>query len=172
MPRAPTIHSGDRFGLLTAIDRVRGENGLLLWRFHCDCGNEVISNGQPMRRSIGPWKSCGCTQHKSGTDHHGFAHGMTGTRVYRIWNAMQQRCHNPNQPHYARYGALGVTVCDRWRQSFMSFYEDMGDPPTDKHSIDRIDPTGNYEPGNCRWASPVEQRHNRRKYKCPSSSSP
>lgn len=162
MPRSASIHSGDRFGRLTAIDRVRGENGLLLWRFLCDCGNEVINNGQPMLR--GTWLSCGCLRaERQGDKHPMYSHGMRASRVYRIWNAMKQRCHNPKQPHFARYGALGVTVCDRWRESFASFYEDMGDPPSESHSIDRIDPSGNYEPGNCRWASPVEQRHNRRK---------
>jgi hypothetical protein len=162
MPAQPRIHSGDRFGSLTAVDRVRGENGLLLWRFVCDCGTEVISNGQPMLRSK-PWRSCGCQRYVSGEGHHQYRHGMKKTRVYRIWNAMRQRCHNPNQPHYERYGGKGVRVCKKWRDDFVAFYEDMGDPPTDKHSIDRINPSGNYEPRNCRWATASQQNRNKRK---------
>lgn len=162
MPRKPSIHSGDRFGRLVAADRVRGASGLLLWRFICDCGNEVISNGQPMLRTSGAWQSCGCFRaEKRGEKHPNYSHGMKQTRVYRIWNAMRQRCHNPNQPHYSRYGGLGVIVCERWRQSFVSFYEDMGEPTPDQ-SLDRIDPHGNYEPDNCRWATASQQRHNRR----------
>jgi hypothetical protein len=162
MPAQPRIHSGDRFGLLTAIDRVRGDNGLLLWRFVCDCGNEVINNGQPMLRSQ-PWRSCGCQRYAYGEDHPQYRHGMRQTRVYRIWNAMRQRCHNPNQPHYVRYGGKGVRVCKKWREDFMAFYKDMGDPPSDKHSIDRINPSGNYEPRNCRWATASQQNRNKRK---------
>jgi len=162
MPRQPRIQSGDRFGSLTAKDRVRGENGLLLWRFVCDCGNEVINNGQPMLRA-NPWRSCGCQRYTSGEGHSQYRHGMKGTRVYRIWNAMRQRCHNPNQPHYARYGGRGVRVCKKWREDFVSFYEDMGDPPSNKHSIDRINPSGNYEPRNCRWATASQQNLNKRK---------
>ena len=87
-----------------------------------------------------------------------------GTRVYRIWNAMRQRCHNPNQPHYERYGARGIAVCDEWRQSFGAFLADMGEPPTDGHSLDRIDNDLGYSPSNCRWATAKEQRANRRKH--------
>lgn len=162
MPAQPRIHSGDRFGSLTAIDRVRGANGLLLWRFVCDCGTEVINNGQPMLRSE-PWRSCGCQRYARGEDHPRYRHGMKHTRVYRIWNAMRQRCHNPNQPHYVRYGGKGVRVCKKWREDFVTFYEDMGDPPSDKHSIDRINPSGNYEPRNCRWATASQQNRNKRK---------
>lgn len=162
MPAQPRIHSGDRFGSLTATDRVRGDNGLLLWRFVCDCGKEVINNGQPMLRAQ-PWRSCGCQRGKRGTDHPQYRHGMRHTRVYRIWNAMRQRCHNPNQPHYVRYGGKGVKVCKKWREDFVAFYKDMGDPPSDKHSIDRIDPFGNYEPKNCRWATASQQQRNKRK---------
>ena len=162
MPAQPRIHSGDRFGSLTAKDRVRGESGLLLWRFVCDCGNEVINNGQPMLRPK-PWRSCGCQRYASGEGHHQYRHGMKKTRVYRIWNAMRQRCHNPNQPHYERYGGKGVTVCRKWRKDFVAFYEDMGDPPSDKHSIDRINPHGNYEPRNCRWATASQQNRNKRR---------
>jgi hypothetical protein len=78
---------------------------------------------------------------------------------------MKSRCLNSNVPAYDNYGGRGITVCDRWRDSFENFYEDMGDPPSPKHSIDRIDNDGNYEPGNCRWATMSEQNSNRRPYK-------
>jgi hypothetical protein len=76
---------------------------------------------------------------------------------------MRQRCHNPNQPHYERYGGKGVRVCKKWRDDFMAFYRDMGEPPSDKHSIDRINPSGNYEPRNCRWATASQQNRNKRR---------
>lgn len=75
---------------------------------------------------------------------------------------MKQRCHNPNQPHYGRYGGRGIQVCERWRNSFADFYADMGDPPGPGYSLDRIDNNGNYEPGNVRWATLAEQRKNQR----------
>jgi hypothetical protein len=74
---------------------------------------------------------------------------------------MRQRCENPKATKYPRYGAVGVSVCARWRDSFENFLADMGERPPGR-SLDRIDPAGNYEPGNCRWATPIEQRANRR----------
>lgn len=86
-------------------------------------------------------------------------HGGSGTRVYRIWLCMRRRCADLNCKYY---GAKGVTVCDRW-SSFENFHKDMGDPPTSNHSIDRFpDAKGNYEPGNCRWATFIEQNRNRK----------
>jgi hypothetical protein len=79
------------------------------------------------------------------------------------WNSIKHRCHNPNYGGYKKYGALGITMCDRWRESFLSFWEDVGPRPTSLHSIDRIDPRGNYEPGNVRWALPVEQASNQKR---------
>lgn len=88
-------------------------------------------------------------------------HGMSGTSTYRSWVSMVQRCTNPNNGRYSSYGGRGITVCDRWL-SFLNFDEDMGERPEGK-SIDRYpDVNGNYEPSNCRWATPKEQGCNRR----------
>lgn len=87
-------------------------------------------------------------------------HGQTATPTWNSWYAMQRRCHEIANPAYERYGGRGITVCDRWRDSFEAFLTDMGERPLGK-TLDRIDPDGNYEPGNCRWATPLEQRHNR-----------
>ncbi len=85
--------------------------------------------------------------------------------MYNAWAGMVNRCHNPNNSSYARYGGLGISVCDRWRHGndgkigFVCFLDDMGERP-EKHTLDRIDPLGNYEPGNCRWATVETQRRN------------
>ena len=88
-------------------------------------------------------------------------HGMTRSSEHRIWRNMRQRCENPNDDHYERYGAVGISVCERW-SVFENFLADMGPRPSSKHSIDRKDGTGNYEPGNCRWATALEQNNNLR----------
>jgi hypothetical protein len=74
---------------------------------------------------------------------------------------MKTRCHNPNHTHFKRYGARGIRICDRWLSSYESFLMDMGRRPSQRHSIDRINVDGDYEPGNCRWATPSEQAANR-----------
>lgn len=88
-------------------------------------------------------------------------HGMTDTREHSAWGNMKSRCYNPNTPKFRNHGGRGIKVCASWLHSFSSFYADMGQAPEGK-SLDRIDTNGNYEPGNCRWATPLEQSNNMR----------
>ena len=92
---------------------------------------------------------------------HGNARRSSRTPEYRAWDAMIHRCERPSEKRYHRYGGRGIKVCERWRVSFEAFLEDMGPRPSTKHSIDRRNPNGNYEPGNCRWATAGEQQINR-----------
>lgn len=86
---------------------------------------------------------------------------MSNTKVYERWVAMIERCESINTINYKKYGGRGIKVCKKWRNSFVKFYEDMGPMPTNKHEIDRIDNDGNYEPRNCRWATPKENCRNK-----------
>lgn len=107
---------------------------------------------------------------RAGNSNPSFKHGCAprGAKrpaIYRKWQHMIQRCHNPNDRDYPQYGGRGITVCDRWRYSFAAFIEDVGTAPSERHTLDRIDNSKGYEPNNVKWATQKEQANNRRSTK-------
>ena len=159
MPKMAKDMTGEKYGRLTVIERSGYKGRHITWKCRCDCGSETIAIGQNLKNAN--TLSCGCLNAEL-VKTRGITHGMRDSQEYNSWRALIERCTNSAHPTYRNYGARGITVCSRWRESFSAFYSDMGPRPSPKHSIDRINNALGYEKTNCRWATKLEQCNNMR----------
>jgi hypothetical protein len=152
--------TGKRFGRLLVVQRFESDkDNKARWMCLCDCGQEKVALGANLGKHT---NSCGCLhKERARTGSIRRTHGLRYTPEYGIWASMRRRCTDPNVKSYSEYGGRGIKVCERWH-SFENFISDMGQRPSPKHSIERRDNNGNYDPSNCKWATKVEQLYNKR----------
>lgn len=153
--------SGRVFARLTVLSRAGStKHGQATWLCRCVCGKDYTARGHEL--TSGHTKSCGCMAFSALRDRN-WAHRRRHTAEYRIWLGMIRRCADPGRPEYERYGGRGISVDESWLTDFETFLRDVGERPSPKHSLDRIDNDKSYVPGNVRWATAQEQAVNRRK---------
>lgn len=149
--------TGQRYGRLLVVSPVKRPNiKAFYWECQCDCGSIKVIYGANLRRGLS--QSCGCLHREKVT-----LHGMSNSPERNSWEKMISRCYDSSHNSYKNYGARGISVCERWRNSFIDFLADVGRKPTPEHSLDRKKNDGNYEPDNVRWATRLEQNRNMRK---------
>ena len=158
---------GKRVGRLTVVGEAPSETWASRWLCLCDCGNTVVRHRASLQR-VGATTSCGCSKKEPNAGQFKPTHKATPRgemtpekRLYRIWSTIKQRTQNPKAHGYERYGGAGIALCEKW-QFFEGFADDMGLPPTAKHTVDRIDPALGYSKENCRWATYTEQNRRRK----------
>jgi hypothetical protein len=155
MSKSRTIDmAGQIFDRLTVIKYAGSKNGQAMWLCKCTCGKYKEVAGGNLR---GGQRSCGCLLKETINTLNGLS--IKYKREHKTWNAMKRRCLNPKAPDYERYGGAGITVAERWINSFENFLKDMGERPKGK-TLDRIDNNGDYTPENCKWSTDFEQKRN------------
>ena len=157
--------TGKKYGKLTVIKFAYTTGKARYWECLCDCGNKV--NLKYGKITSGHTKSCGCL-HKEICKQMLTKHDKYYTNIYRAYICMKDRCLNPNNSSYKRYGGRGISICKEWlgEEGFLNFYNwAINNGHKDNLSIDRIDNNGNYEPSNCRWVDKLAQANNRSKNK-------
>lgn len=149
-----------KFERLTVLREAetRTSTGKIKYVCLCDCGNTCEPWAQSLTSNL--TRSCGCLVADKSRESNR-THGKKGSKIYRIWSGMLDRCRNPNSKDYERYGGRGIVVCQEW-YTFENFYRDMGEPPHRSASIDRVDTNGPYDLYNCVWSTPTQQSRNRR----------
>lgn len=161
-PRAKDL-SGRRFSRLVALAPVHRvsygpSKNVVYYRCVCDCGAKTdVSAWNLTTQKV---QSCGCLAREV-MQQVGVDHGASGTPEHEVWMSITKRTTNPNDRFFDRYGGRGIRMCDAWAQSFDRFLADMGPRPSPRHSIERLDNDGDYEPGNCVWAVAKTQARNR-----------
>ena len=147
---------GQKFNRLTIVS---GSDRPFHLECRCDCGK--MHTASKSNLELGKVKSCGCLRDEkiSGMTR---THGLSKTTEFKLWMGMKRRCYDTESISYERYGAMGITVCDRWKNSFTAFLNDMGLVPEKGLSLDRINNAQGYSPENCRWATRIEQGRNKR----------
>lgn len=152
--------TGQRYGLLVVTgEHHRSEKGVYYWACKCDCGNTSVVSGNNLR--CGSVRSCGCLAAKCKPPKT-IKHGMSGTKLHNIWISMKQRCTNPNDANYDRYGGRGITVCDEWQDDFVAFrdWALANGYVEGKFDLDREDNDKGYSPDNCRFISHLDNLRN------------
>lgn len=150
---------GQKLGNCIFLEDIEIKNHHRYCKFQCECGDEFVSSMQKVKSLH--TRSCGCIHSKQLSERN-TKHGLRHLVEYTLWLNMKQRCNNPNFKYYDNWGGRGITICDRWVNSFENFYEDMGNQPAKRMGIDRINNDLGYFKENCRWATQKTQNNNKR----------